>query len=74
MEYDDPIGPLVTYTPSGAVFLRRCPKCARFAKADGSIRMMWLAETPARRPNATCSVHGRVEMEMVCWASDLESA
>ena len=37
-------------------FLRRCPKCWRFVKADAEARVR------GGEPNATCKVHGRVEM------------
>ena len=39
-----------------AVFLRRCPICFRFVKADDE------ALCSPGKPNATCKIHGRVEM------------
>ena len=43
-----------------AIFVRRCPICFRFVKADETVRYndFGLAD----EPNATCSKHGRVKM------------
>lgn len=37
-------------------FLRRCPICFRFVKPDD------VANENGGKPNATCKVHGHVEM------------
>jgi hypothetical protein len=45
----------------GACFVPVCPRCGRFVRVDE-----WIAlheEAPVvRAPNATCSLHGRVNM------------
>lgn len=47
------------------VFIRRCPVCSRFVKPDADIHVMenGLGELKWDKPNATCKVHGRVEMK-----------
>ena len=45
----------------GATYVRRCPICYRFVKADESIRVNGLDEI-MDEPNATCKQHGRVKM------------
>lgn len=59
-------GPYVTYgdpeeEDGGALFRRVCPTCNRFVKADGSTTFRHL-NGREDKPNATCSVHGRVVM------------
>jgi len=49
----DDIGP--------AMFIRRCPVCEKFVKADKSVFINMLGEVFGE-PNATCSKHGRVRM------------
>lgn len=50
----------ITYG-EGAVFIRRCPDCSRFVKADESVMIReWDGKTPDT--TATCKVHGRVAM------------
>ncbi|MDH3740287.1 MAG: hypothetical protein OER56_01700 [Hyphomicrobiales bacterium] len=51
-----------------AVYSRRCPHCAAFVKPDKSIKIMWMTETPADEPNATCKKHGRIKMPFLCWS------
>lgn len=48
----------VTY--GDAVFVRRCPKCMRFVKADDTISLSEAGVTD--KPNAVCSKHGKVKM------------
>jgi hypothetical protein len=45
-------------------FLRRCPICSRFVKADEQSNRV--------DPNATCSKHGRVKMDFIGYF-DMES-
>ena len=45
----------------GATFVPVCPICRRFVKADDSIRENEITG-PADEPDATCAVHGRIEM------------
>ncbi len=56
--------PIVTYGENGSMFVRQCPRCARYVVADKSIQ-----ENPhfgpKNQPNATCSVHGRVKMPFI---------
>ena len=56
---------LINYE-GGAMFVRHCPKCGRFLKADKSIRINGLDDW-IREPNATCSKCGRVEMDFLGW-------
>ena len=42
-------------------FVRQCPNCKKFVKADGKIKANRLYE-PSQEPNATCSKCGRVTM------------
>lgn len=39
------------------LWLKRCPKCMRFVKADKSCFI-----NNKLKPNATCKIHGRVRM------------
>lgn len=50
----------------GLTFVRVCPKCGRFVKADDKV---YTNETAGvkREPNATCNIHGRVEMPCEGW-------
>ncbi len=57
--YDYEESPKVTY--DGAVFVRACPECGRFVKADQEI-YFHVDGPPKTAPNATCKKHGRVEM------------
>ena len=50
----------------GAQFVRVCPRCGRFVKADKKIRVNG-AEDLVEEPNATCSKCGRVEMPFEGW-------
>lgn len=45
----------------GATFIPVCPICGRFIKSDKVIHLNGLDEL-VRKPNATCSKCGRVEM------------
>lgn len=51
----------LTYGEDGATFIPVCEKCGRFVKADATIRFYGEGELKDR-PNATCSIHGRVQM------------
>jgi len=51
----------IKYGDSGATYLRRCPICMRFVKADKSILVNGLDEIKDE-PNATCKEHSRVKM------------
>lgn len=56
----DAEGPYQCYD-GGATFVRVCPSCNRFVKADRSIFVN--EETGLRKaPNGTCRKHGRIEM------------
>lgn len=46
----------------GATFVRICPKCGRFVKADETVRLTYDGPPEKGRPNATCKIHGRIEM------------
>ena len=50
-----------------AQFLRICPNCGRFVKADDSIRTRWIDGQIENAPNATCSKCGRVSMPFEGW-------
>ncbi len=50
-----------------AVFIRQCPKCGGFVKADESIRVRWMNQQISKEPNATCKKCGRVEMIFEGW-------
>ena len=46
-------------------FVRLCPECARFVKADETLNYKhnkWTEEDKFDEPNATCKKHGRVNM------------
>lgn len=47
----------------GKVFLRVCPRCGRFVKADGAANLV--------DDNAACKKHGRVKMPFEGWEADL---
>jgi len=49
------------------VFLRRCPECKRFVKADKTViyEKNGLDDYKFGTPNATCKKHGRVVMEFM---------
>jgi hypothetical protein len=53
--------PTITYQ-GGAIFVRSCPTCRRFVKADDSVTANGFGEVQFKLPNATCTVHGRVAM------------
>ncbi|PKN97982.1 MAG: hypothetical protein CVU42_13750 [Chloroflexi bacterium HGW-Chloroflexi-4] len=53
----------------GPVFVRLCPVCGRFVKADDSVKCN-IDGVPSKEPNATCKKHGRVRMDFYCWISD----
>lgn len=44
----------------GAIFVRVCPECGRFVKADKTLVLS--LSGPTKGPNASCSKHGRIEM------------
>ena len=50
------------------VFLRACPECGRFVKADETV--LANDDGPSKKPNATCKVHGRVTMPFEGWGGD----
>lgn len=59
--------PIVIYGEvdgSYPAFYRICPKCARFVKADNSTK---IPEYLGQEPNATCRIHGRVQMPFAMW-------
>ena len=60
--FDHEQSPRVVY--AGYCYVRVCPKCNRFVKADPFVlfRGPFDEQIPVREPNATCHVHGRVEM------------
>ena len=60
MTYDYVETPRVAYG-EGMCFLRICPTCSRFVKADDVVMVDGLHEQP-KGPNAVCAVHGRVQM------------
>jgi C4-type Zn-finger protein len=49
------------------MFLRRCPTCMRFVKADNTLPYFENVLTEEKRfePNATCKKCGRVEMDFL---------
>lgn len=47
-----------------AYFIPRC-RCGRFVKADEQLAVNGLGEI--RKPNATCKVHGRIDMPFEGW-------
>lgn len=53
--------PRVCYGEDNATFVRVCPKCGRFVKADKTVRFTYDGP-PADRPNGTCAIHGRIQM------------
>jgi len=58
--------PCICYGPiegEEATFVRVCPHCGRFVKADIEIAFHLGTGQPKAGPNATCSRCGRVEME-----------
>lgn len=52
-----------------AVFVRVCPHCCRFVKADDTLPTKVNGDFDSERPNATCSRCGRVAMEFEGWYS-----
>lgn len=54
--------PLVSYE-GGATFVRVCPKCNRYVKADDVILVNGLDEV-SKEANATCKKCGRVLMPL----------
>jgi hypothetical protein len=56
----------------GSIFIRLCPVCGRFVKADDSINCN-IDGVPIDEANATCKKHGRVQMPFYCWSSDFET-
>lgn len=53
----------ICYGKDGATFIPVCKKCGRFVKADKTVRFTESGDgPPAERPNATCSIHGRIKM------------
>ena len=48
-------------------FLRRCPECKRFVKADKILKYEknGLGEIRITETNATCKKHGRINMEFI---------
>ncbi len=64
MEFDE--NPRATYDSRGegdVVFVRICPKCSRFVKADPTVTMAGSVMQP-EGTNATCSQCGRVAMPL----------
>lgn len=49
------------------VFYRVCPKCMRFVKADDRTQ---IPEYLGKKPNATCSRCGRVQMDFCTWIGE----
>ena len=60
-------GPGTPYISYGerATFIRQCPECARYVKADETARMRGIDLEEPVGPNATCKRHGRVSMPFV---------
>ena len=61
--------PLVWYgepDDDGTVYIRLCPHCGRFVKADDRSGPPSVDE-----PNATCARCGRVKMPFYGWQADL---
>lgn len=56
--------PMVQYGDDGATFVRECPNCGRFVKADEEVYLNELGET-RDHACATCSKCGRVDMTFV---------
>lgn len=52
--------------PEVLAFVRLCPNCGRFVKADEEVRVNGL-EQLIHEPNATCSKCDRVEMVFAGW-------
>ena len=52
--------------PGVLAFVRLCPNCARFVKADDAVKINGFEEV-MHEPNATCSKCGRVEMIFDGW-------
>ena len=52
-----------------AIYAARCPHCARFVKTDDTAKLA-VESADLDEPNATCSVHGRVETPFLCWKGD----
>ncbi len=65
----EPEGPYKSYDGGieggEIVFLRVCPRCSRFVKADGYIYAGENGVKPGA--NATCKKCGRVEMSFSAW-------
>lgn len=67
-EWEYPEGPYQSYE-GGAVFIRVCPECGRFAVADKTILVN--EETGLKKaPNGTCKRHGRIEMPFMGFIGD----
>ena len=60
-EYDDFEDSRNYTTYNGFVFIRRCPRCLRFVKADEEIWFTWEG-CLADKDNATCTQDGRIKM------------
>lgn len=62
--------PLVQYVESteenSMMYIRLCPNCGRFVKADDRS-----APPFTGKPNATCPRCGRVEMPFYGWVADM---
>ena len=51
----------ISYGEEGATFIPICKECGRIVKPDASVYFNGLGEV-SKRPNATCSKHGRINM------------
>ena len=54
------------HSPTVLAFIRICPNCGRFVKADDCAMVNGLEEV-SKEPNATCSKCGRVTMIFDGW-------
>lgn len=53
-------------SPEVLAFIRLCPNCAKFVKADKEISITG-EDQVKHQPNATCAKCGRVEMIFAGW-------
>jgi len=63
--------PRMNYS-NGACFIRVCPKCGRFVKADDGILINSLTEEILDLSNATCKKCGRVNMPLEGYFSEYD--
>ena len=61
---EGPGTPYICYG-SSLIFIRQCPECALYVRADHSCEVNGFGEVRDNEPNATCKRHGRVQMPFV---------